>query len=224
MSGERIVGIVLAGGGSRRFGGPKLAAPLDGRPLLDHAVEAMGAVAGRVIVVVAQDAVSPPLPAGVAGRATVARDEVGDAGPLAGVAAGLAAITGLGPTVVLVAGGDMPTLHPGVLGLLATSLASDPAIVALTLEDTEGAPLPMAVRPAVLPTARALLAGERRSLRALLEAVPHGTLPAAAWRALDPDGRTLRDVDTPADLGRAATTPSADAKTPVPGRKDGRLA
>jgi molybdopterin-guanine dinucleotide biosynthesis protein A len=94
----------------------------------------------------------------------------------------------------------MPTLHPGVLGLLAAMLASDPGIVALTLEDPDGSPLPMAVRPAVLPAARGLLARDRRSLRGLLDAVPRGNVPATAWRALDPQARTLRDVDTRPDL------------------------
>jgi len=46
MSGAQVVGgIVLAAGGSRRFGSPKQLAELDGRPLLQHAVDAMIAVA-----------------------------------------------------------------------------------------------------------------------------------------------------------------------------------
>jgi hypothetical protein len=48
----------------------------------------------------------------------------------------------------------------------------------------------------------ALLAADRGSLRALINAVPAATLPVADWVRLDPDGRTLRDVDTPADLER----------------------
>ena len=39
-----IAGIVLAAGGSRRFGSPKQLAELRGRPLLDHAVDAVRAV------------------------------------------------------------------------------------------------------------------------------------------------------------------------------------
>jgi molybdenum cofactor cytidylyltransferase len=46
MSGAQVVGgVVLAAGGSRRFGSPKQLAELDGRPLLQHAVDAMIAVA-----------------------------------------------------------------------------------------------------------------------------------------------------------------------------------
>ena len=45
-----------------------------------------------------------------------------------------------------------------------------------------------------------LASGGRRSLQALLEAVPSATLPGDRWRPLDPLGATLRDIDTPADL------------------------
>ena len=39
-----IGGVVLAAGGASRFGSPKQLAELDGRPLLQHAVDAMLAV------------------------------------------------------------------------------------------------------------------------------------------------------------------------------------
>ena len=68
--------------------------------------------------------------------------------------------------------------------------------------------------------ANALLAEDRRSLRALLDALHAATIPAATWRALDPDGHTLDDIDLP----DRPLTASGNAKTPVPGRADGRLA
>lgn len=47
-----LVAIVLAAGKATRFGGGKLAAPLEGRPLLHHALDAaLAAPAARVIVV-----------------------------------------------------------------------------------------------------------------------------------------------------------------------------
>ena len=53
--------IVLAGGASTRFGGDKLSAALDGRTLLDHALEAVGAIANPVVVVIAPDAARRPV-------------------------------------------------------------------------------------------------------------------------------------------------------------------
>lgn len=47
-----IAGIVLAAGAARRFGAPKQLAELDGRPLLEHVLAAMGsAPLDRVVVV-----------------------------------------------------------------------------------------------------------------------------------------------------------------------------
>ena len=47
-----IGGLVLAAGAGTRFGGRKQLAELDGRPLLEHAVQAMTAApVGRVVVV-----------------------------------------------------------------------------------------------------------------------------------------------------------------------------
>lgn len=53
-----IGGLILAAGGSSRFGAPKQLAELDGRPLIDHAVGAMLAVPaiGRVVVTLGANA------------------------------------------------------------------------------------------------------------------------------------------------------------------------
>jgi hypothetical protein len=42
----------------------------------------------------------------------------------------------------------------------------------------------------------------QRSLNALVDRLSTAELPPATWLALDPDGRTLADVDTTADLDR----------------------
>ncbi|MFN8630624.1 MAG: hypothetical protein U0838_09995 [Chloroflexota bacterium] len=100
----------------------------------------------------------------------------------------------------VLAGGDMPSLVPGVLRVLLAAL-DDPALAAATLEAEPTASLPMAVRPLVVgPAAGELLAEGRRALRGVLTRVPSAIVPAAAWRAHDPDGATLRDVDTRRDL------------------------
>jgi molybdopterin-guanine dinucleotide biosynthesis protein A len=47
--------------------------------------------------------------------------------------------------------------------------------------------------------AQAIAGGDRR-LRGGLEPLATAIVPAKEWRALDPTGRTLIDVDRPADL------------------------
>lgn len=210
-----VVAIVLAGGASSRFGSDKLAVELDGRPLLHHALGSVSAVAGSIVIVVAPDAPAPPVPAALAGRVRIARDRHPRQGPLAGVAAGLAAVAaGPGvaaggatsmadesPRIALVVGGDMPSLVPGVLRLLAERLAADPDLAAMSLAASPPAPLPMAVRPQLVSDAvdRCLDQG-RRSLRALLDVVPSAVVPESVWRAADREGATLHDVDRPEDL------------------------
>jgi molybdenum cofactor guanylyltransferase len=195
---RRVGAIVLAGGRSSRFGRDKLAEPIDGRPLLDHAIEAVSMVATDVVVVAAPGS-SPAIPA----RVTVAHDEQAFEGPLAGLATGLAV---LDPEVdhVIVVGGDMPTLVPAVLERLLALVDRADAVI---LEDEAGPrPLPMAVRRSIAsPVAERLLASGERRLRALLaELDAVVAIDPAVWRTDDPAGETLRDIDVPSDLpGRA---------------------
>ena len=128
---ERIGAIVLAGGRSSRFGRDKLAEPIDGRPLLHHAIAAVQSVAGDVVVVVApgQD---PALPEGV----RLVHDAAAFEGPLAGLAAGLEALDPDIDRVVVVAG-DMPTLEPAVLKRLVAMLGPSVDLALLGGRDAE---------------------------------------------------------------------------------------
>ena len=191
---ERIGAIVLAGGRSSRFGRDKLAEPIDGRPLLHHAIAAVQSVAGDVVVVVApgQD---PALPEGV----RLVHDAAAFEGPLAGLAAGLEALDPDIDRVVVVAG-DMPTLEPAVLKRLVAMLG--PSVdLALLAVSGEPVPLPMAVRrDMALVAVQGSLAGGERRLRALSSVLRTSVIAEATWRLDDPYGDTLRDIDTLADL------------------------
>lgn len=195
---DRVGAIVLAGGRSSRFGRDKLAAMIDGRPLLDHAIDAVRIVATDVVVVAAPDA-NPDVPGGV----LVAHDPIAFEGPLAGLAAGLAALDPAVDLVVVVAG-DMPSLKPAVLQRLLDTVASgsDAAILGL---DGDEPPLPLALRRRRVQAAIGTLldAGERR-LRAVSRVLGAEVIPEATWRLDDPTAATLRDIDTQADLADRA--------------------
>ena len=103
----------------------------------------------------------------------------------------------------MVVGGDMPTLVGDVLAAMLVELDGHGRVDAVVLQSNgQARPLPMALRrePALIATASLLDAGERR-LRAVTEALDSRVIKSKAWRALDPDGRTLADIDKPADLG-----------------------
>jgi molybdopterin-guanine dinucleotide biosynthesis protein A len=194
-----VSGIVLAGGASRRFGSDKLDATLDGRRLLVRAIEAVGAAAGEVIVVVGPGD-TRALPDRT-GNVPVRRIEDPESygGPLVGLLAGLEAAR---EPLALVAGGDMPTLNADVLRLLTRALASGgPDEAAVLVRQGVDRPLPGAVRNgAATQQARRLLAEDERSLRALFRALRTRRIAEHEWRGLDPAGDTLRDIDRPEDL------------------------
>ena len=193
MTRSGVSAIVLAGGRSSRFGRDKLAEPIDGRALLLHAIDAVQAFATEVLVVVAPGA-RPYVPPGVR--------IIADARPFEGPLAGL--LTGLGTAnepMVLVTGGDMPELVGGVLEALLIPF-DQPGTEATVLEQAGRArPLPMVLRREVaLDAAASLVANGERRLRALVDALATIVIAENAWRALDPGGRSVFDVDTQADL------------------------
>jgi molybdenum cofactor guanylyltransferase len=202
VSPPRATGIVLAGGASSRFGADKLAVEIDGRPLLHHAIAACASVVDEVIVVIAADGARPPLPADLGVPVRVVRDAASGLGPLAGLAAGLAAARA--PLAILV-GGDQPWLRAGILDLLIAELEPAPGrpdvdVVALA-DGTSLWPFPVALRVATAsPAAESALAGTERRLFGLFGQLRVRLVPEARWRTLDPAGDSLRDVDTPADL------------------------
>jgi molybdopterin-guanine dinucleotide biosynthesis protein A len=188
-----VSGIVLAGGRSRRFGRDKLAERIGDRTLLERAVEAVGTVAADVVVVAAPG-VDPAVPPDV----TLVHDDAAFGGPLAGLIAGLTAVR---EPLVVVVGGDMPTLSPAVLDLLVRTLevAAEDACALRSFGRLQ--PLPIALRTgAATALVRQLVAERERRLGAVLDRLSVRTLGDGEWRALDPEARTLRDVDEPGDL------------------------
>jgi molybdopterin-guanine dinucleotide biosynthesis protein A len=165
-------------------------------PLLHHAVLRLAEVCGDVVVVVPPDATDPSLPVGVPSR--VARDATEGEGPLAGVYAGLLALT---TELALIAGGDMPDMQTPVL-LEMLRVADEARVDAVALRDGDRArPLPCVVRSdRVVDVAHTLLHSGRRSLRDLLDALNVAVIDEPTWHALDPSRRTLFDVDEPSDL------------------------
>jgi molybdenum cofactor guanylyltransferase len=205
---QDVSAIVLAGGRSSRFGAPKLEAEIEGVTLLEHVIRAVAAVASDIIVSLPAD-ISVPEPAlGVVpgdGVIRFVRDRETYGGPLVGLATALDVTTGR--AAILVAG-DMPRLHPAVLRAMLDALEATtnpsgqarPEAIVLR-SDGEARPLPVALRiDAARRAANETLGAGERSLRAMLGRLAVEELAPETWRALDPRGETLVDIDAPADL------------------------
>jgi molybdopterin-guanine dinucleotide biosynthesis protein A len=192
-----VAGIVLAGGSSTRFGSDKLRASYRGRPLLRHAIDAVAAVSEDVVVVMGPGADGGGLPPG----ARLAHDSTEGEGPLAGLHAGL--LAAVRSDVAVVVAGDMPDVPPAVLEALIGVVEGGPA-TASALGTTAGpSPVPIALRtwPAADAVHTLLHAGRRR-LGDVLDVLDTAVIEEARWTSLDPDRRSLFDVDEPSDLER----------------------
>ncbi|MGL5817726.1 MAG: molybdenum cofactor guanylyltransferase [Phycicoccus sp.] len=174
--------VVLAGGGSRRFGGDKLAAPLRGSTVLDVLLAALPP-GGPVVAVGPRRRTARPV--------RWVREEPAGGGPLAGVDAGLRWVST--PVVALVAG-DLPDAARALPALLAAHAAAPLGTAGVIAVDTGGVP---DVLLSVWSTER-LRAGmpapaTGRAARELLR-LPHLTLPV--------EPAATYDIDTPDDLRR----------------------
>jgi molybdopterin-guanine dinucleotide biosynthesis protein A len=195
-----VAGIVLAGGRASRFGRDKLVEPLDGRPLLHHALAALAPAVDELIVVIRPHGAPPRLPAdGVLPvPVRLVRDPEPFGGPLVALAAALQTVV---QPVAIFAAGDMPALQPVVLEAMVAALDLHDADLVILAGPGAVQTMPSALRVApALAAARDALASGARALRGLHDRLRVTSLPETAWRVLDPAGATLRDIDTIADL------------------------
>jgi molybdopterin-guanine dinucleotide biosynthesis protein A len=202
-----VSGIVLAGGRSTRFGSDKLAARYGESSLLELSVSALASICSEVIVVLAPGD-ERALPDGEQRRVPIRRavDPEPFGGPLVGLLAGLEVAR---EPIVIVAGGDMPTLAADVMRLLirALAVAEGSRDAAVLIQRGEMRPLPCSVRNgAATQAARPLLGAGERSLMALIRSMSAEYVQESDWRALDPAAATLRDVDRPEDLEKSGQT------------------
>lgn len=165
---DSVVGLVLAGGRSVRFGGEKAVALLDGQLLLTWAVQRLQTVCASVGVNVRPGTEAEAL-AQAQGLPTL-YDEAGDAsGPLAGVKVGLIWAEGQGVRTLAVSPCDAPLL-PADLYVRLLYVAEDGAAMAETSEGRQ--PLcalwPVSALPAVR---KALAAGAHPPTWQVLESL-----------------------------------------------------
>lgn len=212
MTPSPIVGAVLAGGASTRFGRDKAQVVVDGTTMLRRVLASM-APHCRSLVVVGAD---PPADLLAEGSVTVRRidDVVPGGGALSGVHAVLHAALAepCAPSDtagwVLVAACDMPFLTPATwTPIVRRARAIDAsgertlAVVPASVHGLE--PLAAAYRPSLAADAHRALVDGRRSLRALLASVPHVVVPAEAFRGAG-ERDPFTNVNRPEDLEGAS--------------------
>lgn len=182
-----LAAVILAGGTGARLGGAdKAAIEYAGTTLLDRALAATGA-AVEVVVVADPTPTSRPV--------TFAREEPAYGGPVAGLLAGRAALTGA-PDLLVVLAVDMPHVTAGTVARLAAAVDEDDGVDGAVLTGADG---------------RRRLAFVVRTdrLDAVSPADPdgaavHALLAPLALREVTAVGREASGVDTVEDLRHLA--------------------
>jgi molybdenum cofactor guanylyltransferase len=190
----RLTGAILAGGFSRRLGQDKAALQLGGKPLTLWVHEALAPLVADCWLITNQ-----PL-----AHQSFGLPLMTDLRPFQGPAGGLiTALFAARTPWVLAAAVDNPFLAPALLAALAARArhTSRPAVVCQSPRGLEPFPGVYSVR--LLPALQEFLQTDRRPTR-FLEVCRPQVLPESEVLALDPDGRSFFNLNTPGDLDLAA--------------------
>jgi molybdopterin-guanine dinucleotide biosynthesis protein A len=182
-------GIVLCGGKSTRMGTPKASLLFGPETMLQRVIRLLSAVVAPIVAVAAREQQLPELP----GDVIVTRDEREARGPLEGLRAGLRALP---PSVELayVTSCDVPLLAPGFVTRMI-ELLGDHDIAVMEMGGFTH-PLSAVYRRDTLPYVEALLAEDRLRPAFLFDAVRTRRVQPAEMVSVDPELRTLRNLNT----------------------------
>jgi len=192
----RLAAIILCGGQSSRMGRPKAWLDFRGQPLLSRVAAILAPVVAPMVVVAADGQEVPPLPEGT----EIVRDREPDLGPMAGFAAGLAALEGRADAVFLSAC-DVPFLRPVFVEYLADCLGD--ADAAVPSDEGRTYPLSAVYAVGVLPLVVAMLKDRRLRMRSVAESCRAAFVDVERLRSVDPELESLWNVNTPEDYAAA---------------------
>ncbi len=200
------VGVLLAGGAARRFGGrPKGLARIESTRIADRVLTALrGATMSQVVVA------NDPAAARWFPGERIAADATPGLGPLAGVATALGAADGHGALVVA---WDMPFVTAELLReLCRRGEGGASAVVPVHGADGWCEPLCAWYGPAALATCRALLEAGARRAGALFDVLPGAeTMGDTDLARFGVPERLFASVDTPGALASLGGTLEGDA-------------
>lgn len=191
---ETLVGLVLVGGKSSRFGDDKSSALLGGRPLLQWVVSALDGACDSIVVVRAAGQALPEIESN--GPVRVVEDNYPGKGPLAGLATGLAAVDA---DLCFAVSCDAPLIRPELVSWLAAEAAGHDVVCPRV--DGVLQPLCAVYRTAsCLRIFRELVERDLLKLVTALDEIDTLVVPEEAVRAVDPDLRSFRNANRPETL------------------------
>jgi molybdopterin-guanine dinucleotide biosynthesis protein A len=178
------------------MGRPKAWLPFGTEHLLERVVRIVSQVVSPVVVVAAQGQDVPELPPGV----EIARDEHEGLGPLAGLAAGLAALADRAQAAYL-SSCDAPLLKAAFVARMVELL--EDYDLAIPRDGQYHHPLAAVYRMELETTVRELIAAGRLRPFFLLERTRAREIDVIELRAIDPQLWSLRNINTPQEYEAA---------------------
>jgi len=183
---------VLCGGKSTRMGVPKATLPFGPETMLQRVVRLLGTVVSPIVVVAAREQALPELPDDI----VVTHDERDQRGPLEGLRAGLKAL----PSSVefaYITSCDVPLLVPEFVDRMVELLGDHD----IAVMEIDGFPHPLSAvyRRDTLPHVESLLENDKLRPVFLFDAVRTRRVRPEEMISVDPELRTLRNLNTPED-------------------------
>ena len=183
---------MLCGGKSTRMGVPKATLPFGPETMLQRVVRLLGSVVSPIVVVAAREQLLPELPSDI----VVTRDEREQRGPLEGLRAGLKAL----PSSVqfaYITSCDVPLLVPEFVDRMVELLGDHD----IAVMEIDGFPHPLSAvyRRDTLPHVESLLENDKLRPVFLFDAVRTRRVRPEEMISVDPELRTLRNLNTPED-------------------------
>lgn len=214
ITNEQLAGIVLCGGSSRRMGQAKYQLQFRGETLVQRICRIVKPEVSRILIVAAANQEIPRTESNL----DVLRDEIPDAGPLAGISQALTFLQSSAdcPVAAFVTSCDVPLLKPEVIRVLRHQLTEQ--FDAVAVRDSGFIyPLCAVYRTATAATAVRLIATGERRAAALPEYLRTRWIPLDVIRSVDPELESLMNLNTPADV-ESALQRSAECSRLAPPR------
>jgi len=185
-------GIVLCGGKSTRMGVPKATLPFGPETMLQRVVRLLGTVVSPIVVVAAREQSLPELPDDV----KITWDEREQRGPLEGLRAGLKALPN-SVEVAYITSCDVPLLEPAFVTRMVELLGDHD----IAVMEIDGFPHPLSAvyRRDTLPHVQDLLENNKLRPVFLFDAVRTRRVRPEEMLSVDPQLRTLRNLNTRED-------------------------
>lgn len=188
----KIGGVILCGGKSSRMGHPKAMLPFGPELMLQRVVRLLSEVVSPIAVVAAPGQDLPELPADI----ILARDQREGRGPLEGLLAGLTPLVGR-VDAAYATSCDVPLLETAFVRQMIARLGKHD--IAVPVEEKFQHPLAAVYRTGIVPHIADLLARDQLRPVFLFNRVSTGRVPVEELREVDPELRTLANLNHPGD-------------------------